>query len=338
MTRRRLLVAAVGAGVALAGMPALAAVDPGRVRTSATEARAMALLEQASQAGRRLSWSGTQYAASWRGGSTWSDVAELRHDPHSGPVVTDGGQDEPAAVATPVLDPRMLRRLAASYDVSVSGDGRCAGRSASVIDARRSDGELAGRFWVDRETGVLLRREVFDDDGERVRSSAFLEWSVRPPSGAPAVVAVAARAGDERPAPQAVQRLLADGWHVPVRLPEGFRLFETRLADGVLHLAYTDGLSTLSLFSQPGRLGGSPPSGFAVESVDGRPVWIQRATPERVVWSGGGQVWTLVSDAPESAVEAAVAALPQDEAPAGGLRSRLSRGLGRLGGMLNPFD
>ena len=338
MIPRRLLVVSVGAGMVLTGMPALAAVDAGRDRTDASEARAVALLEQAVQAGRRLTWSGTHYAASWRDGSTWSALVELRHDPRSGRVETRGDSDEPAVAATPVLDPRMLRRLAASYDVSVSGDGRCAGRDAAVIDARRTDGALAGRFWVDRETGVLLRREVFDERGDRVRSSAFLDVSVSPRSEAPVALAVAARAGSERPAPQAVQRLRSAGWHVPEQLPQGFRLFETRLAGGVLHLAYTDGLSTLSLFAQPGRLGRGPADGFTPESVHGRPVWVQRAAPERVVWSGAGQVWTLVSDAPDSAVLAAVAALPRDEAVDGGLRSRLTRGLARLGGMLNPFD
>ena len=124
---------------------------------------------------------------------------------------------------------------------------------------------------------------------------------------------------------------------MPEQLPDGFRLFETRPSGEVLHLAYTDGLSTLSLFAQDGRLGSEAVDGFAAERVGGRPVWVRRAAPERVVWSGGGRVWTLVSDAPEDAVRAAVGALPRDKAPDDGLRARLGRGLGRLGGMLNPF-
>lgn len=331
MTRRRLLVVAVGAGVALAGMPALAAVDPGREAPEVAEAHAVALLERAAQAGRRLTYSGTQYVASWRSGASWSALVDLEHDPVRGSVVTDGA-DAPGAV----LDPRMLARLADSYVLAVSGPGRCAGRTATVVEARRAGGSLAGRFWVDRETGVLLRREVYDA-GRRVRSSAFLDLSVSPAAGAAPVLAMTVRTGSERPSREAVRHLRAAGWHVPERLPEGFRLFETRRDGQVLHLAYTDGLSTLSLFAQEGRLGSAPLDGFAGENVDGRPVWIRRATPERVVWSGGGVVWTLVSDAPDPAVRAVVAALPRDEAPAGGLRARLSRGLGRLGGILNPF-
>ena len=331
MSRRRLLVVAVGAGVALAGMPALAAVDPGRESPEVAEAHAVALLERAASAGRRLTYSGTQYVASWRSGTSWSALVDLEHDPVRGSVAADGS-DAPGAV----LDPRMLARLADSYSLSVSGTDQCAGRSATVVDAHAGDGSLAGRFWVDRATGVLLRREVYDH-GQRVRSSAFLDLSVAPSTSAVPVLAVALRTGTERPARAAVQHLRSAGWHVPERLPAGFRLFETRRDGAVLHLAYTDGLSTLSLFAQQGRLGTARPDGFDAETVDGRPVWVQRAVPERVVWSGGGVVWTLVSDAPDPAVEAVVGALPRDEAPSDGLHSRLSRGLGRLGGMLNPF-
>ena len=340
MTRRRLLAAAVGAALGLAALPALADVDPGRAATSTTsgEARAMALLERAAEAGRRLTYSGTQYVASWRGGSTDSAVLELYHDPARGSVLQDGSHEElDAAAATAVLDPRMLVRLGASYALDVVGPGRCAGREAVVVEARRAAGKVAGRFWVDRETGMLLRREVFDEAGRRVRSSAFVDLSVSKQASGTPRVSVAARTGSERPAPEAVDRLRSAGWHVPERLPAGFRLFETRRSGRVLHLAYTDGLSTLSLFAQRGRLGTGPMEGFTRETVVGRPVWVRRAAPERVVWGGGGRVWTLVSDAPEDAVDAVVSTLPRDPATDPGLRARLSRGLSRLGTMLNPF-
>jgi hypothetical protein len=338
--RRRLLAGAIGAGVVLATAPALAEVDAGR-GSSSSEARAVDLLEQAVHAGRRLTYRGTQYVASWRGSTTSSTLVDLEHDPARGSVVL--GDDLPVA-STAALDPRMLTRLAATYDLEVVGPGRCTGRVAAIVEARDAGGRVAGRFWVDRETGVLLRRDVYDGEGRRVRSSAFVDVtfsdvtvSDRAPAAAP-LMALQTRTGLQRPAAQAVDRLRRDGWHVPAELPQGFRLFETRLADEVLHLAYTDGLSTLSLFAQRGELGSAPMAGFSPEQMDGRPVWVRRSAPERVVWSGGGSVWTLVTDAPEAAVRAAVIALPRDPAPSNGLPARLARGLARLGGMLNPFD
>ena len=334
--RSRLLAGALAAGVLLAAAPALAEVDAGRGASSA-ETGAVDLLEQAADAGRRLTYRGTQYVASWRGETTSSALVDLEHDPARGSVVH--GDTEVPVTSTAVLDPRMLTRLAATYDLRVAGPGRCTGREASVVEARDDDGRVAGRFWVDRDSGVLLRRDVYDDAGRRVRSSAFVDLAVseRAPAEAP-LVALQTRTGTERPAAQAVQRLRRSGWHVPEELPHGFRLFETGLDGEVLHLAYTDGLSTLSLFAQRGELGSAPMEDFTAEQVDGRPVWVRHAAPERVVWSGGGSVWTLVSDAPDAAVRAAVAALPRDPAPGTGLPARLGRGLARLGGMLNPFD
>jgi sigma-E factor negative regulatory protein RseB len=340
VTRRRLAAAVASTGVLLAAWPALASpqrdldgMGPSRAVTA--ERDAMALLERAAQAGRALTYTGTQYVASWREGSTESALVELNHDPLQGSVVV--GAQEPVASVTSVLDPRMLSLLGQAYELEVVGPGRCAGRQAAVIEARR-DGVVAGRFWVDSTSGLLLRREVFDSEGQRVRSSAFLDLTLSSqPPGAPQQVLTAVT-GQERPAAAAVDRLRRQGWHVPETLPHGYRLFETRFDGVVLHLAYTDGLSTLSLFAQTGELGTEPMDGFSAEEVEGHPVWVHRAAPERVVWGGGGRVWTLVTDAPDETVVAAVAALPRDPAPSTGLLARLGRGLSRLGSMANPFS
>ena len=332
MSRRRLLVAAVGAGVVLAGLPALADVEPGRTGRSPAEVEALGLLVRAAEAGRRLSYRGTQYVASWRDDAVAASLVELEHDPVRGSVITGGDARDETTGALAVLDPRMLDRLGAGYALAVTGPGRCAGRSASVVEARRTDGTVAGRFWVDRATGMLLRREVFDDEGTRVRSSAFVDLDVE--QARPAVQPARLREAG-RPDTTELRR---DGWHVPRQLPEGFSLFDTELRGEVLQLAYTDGLSTLSLFAQSGDLGSEAMRGFDREDVDGRPVWVRGSAPERVVWAGGEHVWTLVSDAPEATVRAAVAALPHDPEPDDGVGARVSRGLSRLGRMLNPFD
>ena len=336
MTRRRLLAAAVGAGVVLAALPAVADVEAGRTGRSAAEAEALGLLTRAADAGRRLSYRGTQYVASWREDSAATSLVEMQHDPERGSVITDGGPTGDAGAApVALLDLRMVDHLAAGFSLEVAGPGRCTGRDASVVEARRADGSLAGRFWVDRATGMLLRREVFDDDGQRVRSSAFVDLDVTGTSAAAPPGAAALGAEPRRPRTTGLRR---DGWHVPERLPAGFRLFDTEMRGEVLQLAYTDGLSTLSLFAQDGRLGTEPMRGFTREEVDGRAVWVRGSSPERVVWAGGDRVWTLVSDAPQDAVRAAVAALPRGPEPDDGVGARLGRGLSRLAGMLNPFD
>jgi sigma-E factor negative regulatory protein RseB len=203
-----------------------------------------------------------------------------------------------------------------------------------VVEARR-DGQVAGRFWVDEASGLLLRREVYGDDGRRLRSSAFVDLEVRAATDVPSGQAVDLRA--------AADELRSQGWRVPDGLPGGFRLFDARLSapdepEHVLHLAYSDGLSATSLFAQRGSLGSDRPAGFARDQVGGRPVWVSSGTPRRVVWSGGGAVWTLVSDAPADVVREAVATLPRDRAQRDGVLARLGRGVGRLATALNPFD
>jgi sigma-E factor negative regulatory protein RseB len=249
-------------------------------------------------------------------------------------------------LAAPSLDRALLRVLAGAYELRVAGPGRCTGREADVVEARRpAGGAVAGRFWLDRETGLLLRREVYDEQGRRVLSSAFVDLQMTP-----AVVGASptVRGSADRGSPVSrseLESMREQGWHVPKELPGRFALFETRTRDHgedgsreqVLHLAYSDGLSTTSLFAQPGDLGAEPPEGFVRREVGGHPVWAKDGSPERLVWAGGGRVWTLVSDAPDSAVAAAVETLPHEALPDTGARARIERGLSRLGSWLNPF-
>jgi sigma-E factor negative regulatory protein RseB len=188
---------------------------------------------------------------------------------------------------------------------------------------------------VDRASGLLLRREVYDAGGRRARSSALVDLSVRTPHGGDRWAAAPAAKDAQQPA--RLERLRERGWPVAERLPGGFRLLEARLDDRVLQLAYTDGLSTLSVFVQPGGLDAGRLEGFAAQRIDGWPVLVHREAPERVVWADGQQVYTLVSDAPEPAVRAVVGALPH-EVDSGGVLARLERGAGRLAAMLNPTD
>lgn len=341
---RRLVVLAVGAGLLLAGVPAAAAVPgSGGPGGRTAERDALAVLERAVRAGRGVDYRGTQYVMSRQDRRSDAALVDVAHRPGHGSVVSEAPRasaDSAPAAATAALDPRQVQLLAASYDLALAGPGRCTGRTTSVVEARR-DGSVAGRFWVDDSTGLLLRREVYDAEGRTVRSSAFVDLEVRT-AQASAVQPSALQAPTGVAVAEAAEALREDGWEVPEELPGGFGLFSTRLStpragEHVLHLAYSDGLSTTSLFAQAGRLGTAPLSGFEREQVRGRPVWVRHDAPQRVVWSGDGHVWTLVSDAPERSVRSAVAALPRDRAPKDGVRARVVRGLGRLAALVNPF-
>ena len=330
------MVLLVGAGLLLSATPAFGG---GRLADASASRRAeggaLVVLERAVHAGRTVGYSGTQHLATWRDARSDAAVLDVSHRPGRRSVLRGRLADGAVpAVATAALDPRVVSLLAASYDLAVAGSGRCAGRTATVVEARRSDGQVAGRFWVDEDSGLLLRREVHGDDGRPLRSSAFLDLEVRGAADVPP--------GQTPDLPAAVEELRAAGWRVPDGLPGGFGLLDARLSapdepEHVLHLAYSDGLSTTSLFVQRGALGSAAPDGFRRDEVGARPVWVRSEVLERVVWSGGGAVWTLVSDAPADVVRDAVAALPRDRAEPDGVLARLGRGLGRLALALSPF-
>ena len=356
MRRLRLLLALTSLGALIVGAPlAGAATAPAHdepvVMPSISPART--LLEAAAAAARSRTWSGTQYIARYRAGDLMSSVVQVTHVVGRGRTVQvlDGGGVPVETVTADVVDPTLLGLLASSYDLVVAGQSSCAGHRAQVVEARRpgvaGSAGLAARFWVDIASGLVLRRDVFSDVGHVVRTSAFVDVTVVPVQPRQRLVASYEAPREVRPAgveldPSALSRLEEAGWPVIHRLPGGLELFDARLHDAeggeVLQLAYSDGLSTLSLFVQPGEVPVLP--GATSQLVDGGQVWKDQSAPARVVWSGEGRTWTLVSDAPENTVDAAVAVLPHTAAPrrGDGVAARAWRGMSRVGAWLNPFD
>jgi sigma-E factor negative regulatory protein RseB len=352
MSPLRVVVLLAGAGSLLVGGSAGAALRPGSPSpegAAAGEVRALGLLTAAARAARSLTYSGTQYVSTWRADTASSQVADIRHTGGGSSVVsvqaTAGNAGSDSVALASELDMRLLHLLAEHYELGVAPDGTCTGRSAHVVEARRRSasgtGVVAGRFWLDAQTSLVLRREVFDRGGRLVRSSAFAALTVE--AAVPDLHVLHDDVVSQRLDVQVLDRMRREGWQVPMSLPGDMELFDVRVRshDGkdVMHLSYSDGLSTLSLFAQRGRLGTEPVEGFAKRSVGHSNVWVRSTTsPQRVVWGGGGRVFTLVTDAPPESLSAAVKALPHDAAPKTGILARVARGLARLASWLNPFD
>lgn len=353
MSRLRLLLLVTGMGALMSGGPAFAVVAPEGegVAVSQQSARAVTLLESAARTARTATWSGTQHVVSTRSGEPRFTVLQIQHTPGTGSTIRVPGSEE-EALAADSLDQKLLLLLARHYDLRISADTSCAGHRVRVVEALRpgltGPAALAGRFWVDQTTGLLLRRDVLDEDGDIVRTSSFVSLTIAP--GASKLTPAAytkrdvLRATGRHLDDAQLQALQAQGWPVSTALPSGLELFEARLHDGdsgdVLQLSYSDGLSTLSLFVQKGEL----PAGSGVQGsarpMAGSTVWVSPGAAEQVVWSGGGRTWTLVSDAPQTTIVQAVTALPHTRTlrVEDGLASRTWRGMSRVGSWLNPFE
>lgn len=364
--RRRLVagcaVAAAGvAGVGLAAAPsnasptAAAPARPAAVlsRDDTATARALALLGRAALAARTTPYTGVQLVTAWDGDGTTSVVADVAHVPGFGAVVhvraTAGGGgarvlDPDDARSGDLVPPneRELRLLGQQYVLGVDGSEVVDGRPCDIVAVRRSDGSLAARFWIDRASGLVLRRELLDAEGRMLRSSVFVNLAMRPDPGAVAQSTVAIpQPWTSRVDPaSAVVSLPAKGYHVPSQLPGGFVLYDARLgttsAGPVLHLSYSDGLTVLSVFQQRGRLDVARLDGWRRERAGGATVWAHGGMPAQLTWAGRGTVYTVLSDAPRGVVDRVVAAFPHGYAHRG-LAARIGHGLARIGSWLNPF-
>lgn len=350
MRRAPLLLLSGGAFVlmhaAAVGVPA----QPTDRRTTADDG--ITLLEQAARAARRLSYRGTQMVSFWSESGSSSALVDVAHVGGEGlllrvtPTPQDPGgavyDDESGEVPQVVGFARgTLELLATNYDVAVQGSEEVAGRPAYVVTVARPGSSPAARFWIDRATRLPLRREVLDGAGRTVRASAFIQLSV---GDAQVSEIVREDAANMPAAPQGVPADVAvlrdDGWHLPAALPSGLQLVDVRVTgEGdatTLHLTYSDGLSTVSVFEQKGVLDEASVAGWDRADVGGDTAWVQDAFPRRVVWAGGGVVFTVVADCPRATLDDLVATLPHGN-PGPGIMTRLGNGLGRVGSWLNPF-
>lgn len=343
--RRLSVAAAVALGVVAVVPAAMAASE---------QDRAVELLQRAARAATTIAYSGVQYVTVWTDQGATSVVADVRHTPGVGLLVKV--RDTPRAAGVQVVDPdnddltapssAEVQLLERHYRLALEMPQRADGRVADVVAVRRSDDSVAGRFWLDAQSGLVLRRELLDREGRLLRATAFVDVSLAP---APATMTapVAAKrmpsAWGTRVDPVADRtRLTRMGFHVPQSLPGGYQLFDARLSRDqgsrqVLHLTYSDGLSTVSLFQQRGRLDSAAlGSGWQRTKAAGATVWVRGGLPARATWSGRGTVYTVLADADPDSVTSVVAALPHTQ-PRPGLWARIGKGLSRMLSWLNPF-
>ena len=366
-----------GDAVSAAGRAAAGPVTRGRAPATAKRpatVRAVNLLAQAAQAAIVTSYQGQEIVTRWSQGGGSVLVSSIWHV-SGGQTVTqttaagasfssqsylssDTDSQSPEGVLG-VTAP-LIGLLKSHYLVAYVGSGSADNRTAQVVEAWRSDGSIAARFWLDDATKLPLEREVFDTAAHVIGQDVFIDVSFTAPGGpegvpgdsrAPgaspqqaAAKSASARVSASPPGPWtdpfSRRQLLAlrdGGWQVPAELPGGLSLFtgaKTRAETGaVLDLGYSDGLSMVSVFEQRGKLPATLP-GWRKTKAGGHVVF---ALPDQrlLTWAGHGMVFTMVADAPSQTVDAAVGALPHD-GPAG-FWKRMSRGLVRVASWVNPF-
>ncbi len=193
----------------------------------------------------------------------------------------------------------LVALLGKHYVAVYRGGGAAVGRAATVVELYRFDGSLAARYWLDKQTMVPLRRELFDTSDNVISEDSFVQVKF----GALAVPRLAAAAAGvvkaqalttARPRPSRRSRpgsaaatpatfaasLDEQGWQVPGSLPGGLPLYaaaSTKTTSGeVVDLEYSDGLYDVSLFVQRGTLAADM-AGWQPVDVGGQQAFVVRA-------------------------------------------------------------
>lgn len=221
-----------------------------------------------------------------------------------------------------------------------AGKTTMAGRPAYRVELWSKAGQRMATLWVDVKTCLPLGRTLYDTAGRVVRTSRYLTVQVGAAAAGRASVVSGAATGTPVLA-AGVAGMRAEGWAVPDRLTAGLALFDLRSsgegAGQVLHLSYTDGLTSLSVFEQPGRLPAHTVPGWTSRPLGGTTVWVWPSSPDQVSWAADGRVFTVVSDDP-ARLGGAVSSLPHESVHTSpGLVERFRHGAHRILDWVNPF-
>jgi sigma-E factor negative regulatory protein RseB len=305
-------------GLCLLGTAALTA----RAQSVPDLARAAELLERMSGALRSLNYQGTLVYLADNRPETLHLVHRIEGDrvqerlvSLSGPVraltrahegvtcvMPDGHQVQ---VARPVqghlAQPRPIdpRALTDRYSVTLAGSERVAGRDTDLVQIRPLDDLRYGyRFYLDRATGLPLRSDLIDRDGEAVEQLLFTTIDLDPHPAGPVPLSSGDQPGAGKPPPR---------WRFEAG-PAGFELvlydlMEDPRGTRVEHFVFSDQLSSYSIYVE----------GDNADGLDG-------VTRIGAVHAAGrvvdGHRVTAVGEVPAATVAAAVAAIRSVPSPA----------------------
>lgn len=243
--------------------------------------------------------------------------------------------------ARPTFSPHRLER---NYEIRVAGTAPGPSGRSVVLEFLRPDSTVVReRLHLHERSGLVVRRETFDRHGEPVRLATYTELEQggdvpdqRPGWVREEVTPVAA------PVSYRGRSILREvGWWMERELPGGFELVDSFAMgeDGsAVHLLYTDGLYSLSIYQQAGRLDEAAVVARGTVRTRLGDAVVHRlpgAEPATYLWSGGDRTFTAVTDAPPDLLAEASASLPIDPAPS--LLSRAGRAAVRAFAVLWPF-
>jgi anti-sigma factor RsiW len=303
------------------GLPQPARQDV-KSESSLTSAEARGALVRASAAASRFSYTGTQVFTALLDGTTVSAVIQIDSRGEQGSqltVINERAEKVLTGYARPAVTSRMadnqlLGLLERNYRVSGSSGSTVAGRPATVVQASKG-GVVAARWWIDDATGLLLGQETYDEQGQLILSSRFA--SIRIGNTSAILKHLPPRLGVSTTTSaltvSSSPQLTAQGWSCADSVA-GLALVRVRTdrasSPHVLHLVYSDGLNTVSVFQRRGMLA-APPQGAPWDKGLGAYVGAAHA-PGLATWQSGTTVYTVITDGSTQLLADVVRALPHE--------------------------
>jgi sigma-E factor negative regulatory protein RseB len=158
----------------------------------------------------------------------------------------------------PALLPDRLQDLDANYRIELGRPGRIAGRSAQQVLVQPRDQLRYGyHLWADRDSGLLLKAEILDEQGLPLEQFLFTHLSVGGPIPDSALVADKANTAIKlkwlRGEDGGAETLVESAWTMD-SLPKGFRQtgrLHRKVPQRnaiVEHHIFSDGLASVSVF------------------------------------------------------------------------------------------
>ena len=188
-----------------------------------------------------------------------------------------------------------------SYTLAAGPEARVAGHQVRTLRVLPRDKFRYGySLWLEKHSGLLLKWELVDSDGEPLATLMFTEFrlgsevdknELKPASRLKKFKTVESSLPSGR-----VQLKASPKWQ-PDRLPPGFRLtahrYTAESADEIYeHLVYSDGLASVSVYVESEEAGGDSP-----------PRTKKLGTTHAFSRVNGGMLITVVGDVPKITVE-----------------------------------
>ncbi|MBV8368390.1 MAG: DUF4367 domain-containing protein [Candidatus Eremiobacteraeota bacterium] len=218
---------------------------------------------------------------------------------------------ENKAAVDPVAVVDDIALLDGNYRAVRTATDQVANRKTDVVDlVSRYTGERTMRLWIDAETHVVLAKEAYHNDGSLAWRTRFDD--IRYTDGIPQSIFTSATpagyatvTGRSYQQPQTNPNAIPDAGFKPIKpkyLPEGFVLVggDVNDAKGVrnLHLIYSDGIRTLSLFENAtNRIAdfeGMKPQTINFDKHDAK--YVRDGPTTLLAWREEGLAFTIVGD------------------------------------------